>query len=172
MRYFLPRAALETHPNRPYAEWERAGRLTVTPGDVTDYATVRAAIEADCVAWGIRSVFYDSRSARETAQLLTAKGIDCVPMLQGFQLTEAITRLLTLVAAGQLCHGGDPILAWMASNVVLITGTRKDKRLAKEKSPEKIDGIAALVMGIEGALVRRERKPEPQYQVLFFGGRP
>lgn len=171
MRYFLPRAALEAKPNRPYGEWERAGRLTVTPGDVTDYAVVRAAIEADCLAWGIRSVFYDSRSARETAQMLQGKGIDCVPMLQGFQLTEAITRLLTLVTTGQLCHGGDPILAWMASNVVLLTGTRKDRRLAKEKSPEKIDGIAALVMGIEGALIRRERTPEPQYQVMFFGGR-
>jgi phage terminase large subunit-like protein len=171
MRYFLPRAALESKPNRPYAEWERAGSLTVTPGDVTDYSFVRETIEADCVRWGIRQVFYDARSARETAQLLQGKGIDVVPLLQGFQLTEAISRLLALVTAGQLCHGGDPILAWMASNLVLITGVRGDRRLAKEKSPEKIDGIAALVMGIEGALVRRERTPDPQYQMMFFGGR-
>jgi len=170
-RYFLPRATLEKKPNRPYPEWERAGRLTVTDGEVTDYAVVRAAIEADCVTHGIRSVFYDARSARETVQLLAARGIDCVPMLQGFQLTEAITRMLALVTTGDLCHGGDPILAWMAANVVLVTGTRGDKRLAKEKAPDKIDGIAALVMGIEGALVRRDRKPDPSYQVMFFGPR-
>ena len=171
LRYWLPQAALEKYPNRPYAEWQRSKLLTVTPGDVTDFTFVRAAIEDDCVQHGIRQVFYDARSARETAQMLQAKGIDCVPLLQGFALNEAIKRLLALVTSGHLCHGGDPILAWMASNVVLITGARGDKRLAKEKSPEKIDGIAALVMGIEGALVRRERKPEPQFQVLVFGGR-
>jgi len=92
-------------------------------------------------------------------------------MLQGFALNEAIKRMLSLVTTGQLCHGADPVLAWMASNTVLVTGARGDKRLAKEKSPEKIDGIAALVIGIEGALIRREQKPEPQYQTYVFGGR-
>jgi phage terminase large subunit-like protein len=171
LRYWIPRIALERYPNRPYAEWERAGFLTVTEGEVTDYAKVRAQIAEDCRADGIRSVFYDQRSARETAQLLMAEGIDMVPMLQGFALNEAIKRLLALVVSGELCHGDDPILTWMASNLVLLTGTRGERRIAKERSPEKIDGMAALVMGIEGAIVRRERTPQPQYQVLIVGGR-
>lgn len=58
----------------------------------------------------------------------------------------------------------------MASNLVILTGTKKERRIAKERSPEKIDGMAALVIGIEGALVRRERKPEPQFQMMFLGG--
>ncbi len=45
----------------------------------------------------------------------------------------------------------------MASNVVLVTGTKGEKRLAKEKSPEKIDGIAAICDAIDWGIVRRDR---------------
>lgn len=171
MRYYLPRIALERHPTRPYAQWERAGLLTVTDGDVTDYDRMRTDIEKDYAAFGMGGVFYDPKTARETAQILMGAGIDMVPMPQGFALNEAITKLLGLVTTGQLCHGDDPILAWMADNTVLVNGTKGERRLAKERAPEKIDGIAALVMGIEGALVRRERVDSaPQF--LVFGARP
>jgi phage terminase large subunit-like protein len=74
------------------------------------------------------------------------------------------------VVSGKLCHGDDPILGWMASNTVLIqSGTIK--RLAKERSPEKIDGFAALVMGVDGAIIKRSRRPEPSYQMFVYGGR-
>lgn len=85
-------------------------------------------------------------------------------------MNEAINRLQALILSAQLCHGNEPVLTWMASNTVVITGSKGEKRLAKERSPEKIDGIAALVMGIEGALVRRERTPPPAYQAYVFGG--
>jgi phage terminase large subunit-like protein len=169
MRYWVPRIALERFLNRPYAEWERAKWLTVTEGEDTDYSFVREAIANDCRAEGLRSVFYDQRSSRESAQILAGQGIDMVPMLQGFALNEAIKRLLGMIVSGHLCHGDDPILTWMASNVVVLKGAKGEQRLAKERSPEKIDGIAALVMGIEGALVRRERVPEKQYQMFVLG---
>jgi len=169
MRYFIPRATLEKYPNRPYAQWQRAGLLTVTEGNVTDYDVVRAAIEDDCAAAGVQQVFYDPKTARETAQILMGRGLDMVPIAQGFALHEAITRLLALVSDGDLCHGGDEILAWMADNTVILTGARGEKRIDKQRAPEKIDGIAALVMGIDGGLVRRERVA-PSYQMFFAGG--
>lgn len=169
MQFYLPDVALERHPDRPYDEWRRAGRLIVTDGDVTDYATIRAQIQADYQADGMLAVYYDTKTARETAQLLVADGVDMVPIQQGFPLHEAIKRTGELILRGQLCHGGDPILAWMAANAVLVAGTKGEKRLAKERSPEKIDGVAALVMGIEGAVVRREHDPAPQYEMFILG---
>ena len=169
LRYFLPEIALERYPNRPYDEWQRAGLLTVTEGDVTDYATVRAQILDDYRSAGLRAVFYDTKTARETAQLLIAEGVDMVPITQGFPLHEAIKRTGELILSGNLCHGNDPILAWMASNAVLVTGSKNEKRLAKERSPEKIDGVAALLMGVDGAVVRREREPEPTYEMFMLG---
>lgn len=173
MRYYLPAIALERFPHRPYDEWRRAGILTVTDGDVTDYATIRAQIAEDYRRDGMRAVFYDTKTARETAQILIGDGVDMVPITQGFPLHEAIKRTGELVTSGNLCHGDlDPVLTWMVSNAVLVTGARNEKRLAKERSPEKIDGVAALVIGVDGAIVRRERTPEPEYQMFVLGGRP
>ena len=148
------------------------GLLHVTDGDITDYAMIRAYILERFKADGLTSVVYDTKTARETAQILIAAGIDMVPTPQGFALNEAIKRLLELVADGHLCHGNNPILSWMASNLVLLTGTKGEQRIAKERAPEKIDGMAALVTGIEGAIVRRERQPPPEYQLFFLGGNP
>lgn len=171
MRYFIPSDALERFPNRPYDVWRRAGVLTVTEGPVTDYEVVRQRIRDDYRALGMQSVFFDKRTARETGQILTGEGLEMVEMSQGFALSEALTRLLAMVVEGSLCHGNEAVLAWMASNTVVITGTKGEKRLAKERSPEKIDGIAALVMGIEGAVIRRERVPPPEYRIMFLGGK-
>jgi phage terminase large subunit-like protein len=171
MKYWIPDVALERYPDRPYHVWQREGKLTVTEGPVTDYAIVRQQILEDCRTFGVKEVFYDMRTARETAQILIADGIVMVQMAQGFALHEAIKRLLSMVAEGDLCHGDDPILAWMADNTVVLTGIKGEKRLAKERAPEKIDGIAALVMGVEGAIVRRERIPEVNPVLFFVGGR-
>jgi phage terminase large subunit-like protein len=171
LHYFIPSDALEKYPNRPYPAWQRAGVLTVTDGPVTDYEKVRERIRAEYKALGMQSVFYDTKTARETAQILMGDGLDMVPMTQGFALSEAVRRMLALIISGQLCHGNEQVLTWMASNTVVIDGAKGEKRIDKQRSPEKIDGIAALVMGIEGAIVRRERTPGPQYQMLVFGGR-
>lgn len=163
MRYWIPSAAVARFPSRPYAEWQRAGLLTVTDGDVTDFETVQSTIIGDCQTDGVVSVAYDPRSATETAQKLQAAGVQMVRIGQGFMLDGAITRTLGLVKSGQLRHGREKLLSWMASNVVLVTGIKGDKRLAKERSPEKIDGFSALVTGIDWAVVRRDRQPDNVY---------
>lgn len=171
LRYWLPEAAVHRYPNRPYDVFRRLGYLTVTDGNETDFARVRSSILEDCERYGLQSVFYDPKSALETAQILQGHGVDIVKIPQGWAMTEAIKRTLSLIATGDLCHGADPILDWMADNLVVLTGERGDRRIAKEKSGDKIDGIAAVITGIEGAIVRRERLPEPQYEVQIYGGR-
>jgi len=170
-RYYTPADALRRFPARPYDAWRRSGLLTVTEGAATDYERVRVDIRADVAAEGLEAIFYDTAYATETAQILTGEGILMVGMRQGFAMNEAIRRLGTLIHAGAICHGNDPILAWMASNTVTIEGTKGELRLAKERSPEKIDGIAALVMGIDGAIIRRERTIARDPFVDVYGGR-
>jgi phage terminase large subunit-like protein len=143
--------------------------LDVTSGDSTDYAVVRAQILKDYRADGMKTVFFDPKTARETAQILMGDGVDMVQMPQGFFLHESIKRTLELIVSGDLCHGNEPILSWMASNLVLVTGIKGEQRIAKERSADKIDGMAALVMGIDGAVVKRERQKEPQLIVIGRG---
>lgn len=163
-RFWVPEGAIEKFPSRPYDEFRRAG-LVVTPGPTTDYETIEAAVAADCEADGIREVAYDNRFAEQMAQRLAGRGITMVHTGQGFQLNEAIRRKLELIQTGVLCHGGDPILAWMAGNYVVRHGPRGDMRPAKERAGDKIDGQVALDMLID-RIVRRPKAPA--YQVLIY----
>lgn len=170
-RFWLPDAALVKYPHRPYAQWQREGRLTITEGSTTDYDTVEATVGEDCRRDGIRSVAYDKRFAEQLAQHLIGDGIDMVDQPQGFQLTEAIRRKGELVAAHALCHGNDPILAWMAANYVIRHGLRGDSRPDKEKAADKIDGQVALDMAL-AIWIRQPQVAAPKYEMFFLGGNP
>ena len=168
-RFWIPEAALLKYPSRPYAEWRRAGWLTVTAGDTTDYDAIETTVAADCLDDGVREVAYDKRFAEQMAQHLAGAGVVMVNTPQGFQLHEAIRKKLELIATGRLCHGDDPILAWMASNYVLRHGTKGEVRPDKEHAGEKIDGQVALDMAFD-RIVRRPVARPPQYQMMILGG--
>jgi phage terminase large subunit-like protein len=60
-------------------------------------------------------------------------------------------KLEAIVLSERLRHGGNPVLRWMASNVSLETDAADDWKPSKKKSRERIDGIVALIMGLERA---------------------
>ena len=55
--------------------------------------------------------------------------------------------------SGKLHHDGDPVLAWMASNVVAHLDVKENIYPRKEMPQNKIDGIVALIMALNRALV-------------------
>jgi phage terminase large subunit-like protein len=58
-------------------------------------------------------------------------------------------KLEEVVLGGRLTHGGNPVLRWMAGNVSLETDAADNWKPSKKKSCERIDGIVALIMGID-----------------------
>jgi phage terminase large subunit-like protein len=156
-RFWLPEAALLKYPNRAYDQFKNAGTLKITDGETTDYAVVEADVLADCQADGVREAAYDNRFAVQLAQRLESHGVTMVNTPQGDQLNEAIRKKLDLIQTGQLCHGDDPILTWMADNYVLRERNGR-VRPDKEHAAEKIDGQVALDM----ALDRLVRAPQTQ----------
>jgi phage terminase large subunit-like protein len=65
-------------------------------------------------------------------------------------------ELMTMCLGRKLAHLGNPVLTWMASNVVVQTDPAGNIKPNKEKCPEKIDGIVALIMAIS----RAQMKPD------------
>lgn len=159
MRYWLPRAALEKYPERPYAQWEASGLLTVTDGDVVDYEVIEQTVEDLCRESGVIQCGFDKRFLGQMAQRLVGAGLSMVDIPQGFHLNEAIKRVSEWVAGGELCHGGDPVLSWMADNAVVKFGRNKEMRLDKEASKDKIDGIAALVTAARLVTLQEPEQP-------------
>lgn len=54
-----------------------------------------------------------------------------------------------LLMEGRIIHGGNPVMAWMAGNVVVDTDPAGNIKMTKAKSPEKIDGIVAAIMELD-----------------------
>lgn len=50
---------------------------------------------------------------------------------------------------GNILHGGNPVLKWMAGNVVMRQDSAGNIKPDKEKSVEKIDGIVASIMALD-----------------------
>lgn len=146
MRFWLPRAALTKYPDRPYAEWERAGLLQVTEGDTTDLDQIEATVLEDARASGVREIGYDKRFAHQLALHLQGAGVTMVDTPQGYWLNESITTVQKLIVDGALPHGNNLILTWMMDNAVLRHGRNTEVRLDKDEAKDKIDGPVALVI--------------------------
>jgi len=71
---------------------------------------------------------------------------------QGYaSLSGPMKELQRLIALGQLNHNNNPVLAWMAANVVATSDPAGNIKPDKGKSIERIDGIVALIMALDRA---------------------
>lgn len=152
---FLPENAISDGRNASYAGWEIEGRITTTPGDVLDFAVVKESLLADRDTFDVREVPYDPWQMTQMAQELTAEGLVCVecrPTVQNF--SPAMKELEALVIDGRFHYDANPVLRWMASNVVCHRDAKDNIYPRKGPDPRlKIDGIVALLMALSRAMV-------------------
>lgn len=137
----------------PYDAWARDGLITATEGNVIDYDFIGTAIEAIGERFDIKEIAFDRWGAFQLSNRLTASGFTMVGFGQGFVSMSSPTKeLLRLVLDGKLSHGGNPVLRWMADNMVVSTDPAGNVKPNKEKSREKIDGMVAGIMALDRAI--------------------
>jgi phage terminase large subunit-like protein len=162
--FFLPRDNIPFRVRRdrvPYDVWERQGLFELTDGNIIDYRFIRARINALREDFDIAEIAFDRWNSTEiVTQLQEENGFEMVEIGQGFASMNAPTkRLLELVLCGELAHGGNPVLRWMASNVIVKMDPAGNVKPDKGKSREKIDGIVALIMAISRVMVASDSTP-------------
>ena len=172
-KFWLPEEVLgpkSKHRNKSlYQQWADSGALLLTPGNVADERAIQAAIVADAqavhLAGGrIDRLFQGLRLATDLAD----EGVILAPMGQGFLAMAAPTKkFFDLLEAKRFHHGADPILRWMADNVVTRKDPAGNRKVDKERSPQKVDGIVAAVMAIASWITI---DVEPEYQIVVVGG--
>lgn len=156
-RYWMPEEGLRDRGYRdraPYVEWAKAGILTVTEGNVTDFRQIEADIAELHAQYDIRSLRYDPMHATDLAlRLRDDHGIAVEEFLQTYRnYTPACSELDRLLAGAKIRHGGNPIARWNAKNATQRMGPSGNVMPCKLTSTGRIDGISALCMGI-GSLV-------------------
>ncbi|MBE3118850.1 MAG: terminase large subunit [Candidatus Atribacteria bacterium] len=154
--FWIPAASLERRSRAsgvPFADWASAGYVEETAGTVVDYTRIRAKVVELCSLYAVQTVAFDPYNATMLTQMLANDdGIPMAQFRQGFLSMNAPAKELEkLVLSGQLAHGGNPVLRWMASNVAVRTDPAGNIKPDKENSGDKIDGIVALVMAIGAA---------------------
>lgn len=157
-RFWIPEEAMVERSRRdrvPYDAWVRQGLITATPGNVIDYAWILDQIDQDAQAYDIREVAFDRWGATKIATELMERGGEdwLVQFGQGYvSMSPAMRELERLILEHKLAHGNNPVLTWMANNLVVRTDPAGNIKPDKEKSIERIDGMVALVMALDRAL--------------------
>jgi phage terminase large subunit-like protein len=93
---------------------------------------------------------------------LADEGITLFGMGQGFlSMAAPMREFEARLLKGQVHHGGNPVLRWMAGNMSVAQDAAENLKPDKKYSQGRIDGIVALVM----ALDRTMRRGKPRRSV-------
>lgn len=155
LSYYLPESAADEGRNSQYAGWARQGLLTLTPGNVTDFDQIEAELVADASRFQIVEVPFDPFQATQLASHMLAEGLPMVEMRPTvLNFSEPMKELEALVLQKRLVHNGDPMLAWMVSNVVCHRDAKDNIYPRKEREENKIDGVVAMIMALGRWMVK------------------
>jgi phage terminase large subunit-like protein len=153
--FWIPAEGIEDREIRdhvPYRLWIKQGHITATPGATINYDAIRSYIEGAATRFKLAEVAFDPWGAYEMAQKMDEAGMTVIPVRQNFQnMSPASKELARLVLDQKLNHGGNPVLRWMADNVVVITDENENLRPTKKRSKGRIDGMVALILGLDRA---------------------
>ncbi len=174
-RFFIPQDNMQKRAKKdrvPYDVWVRQGFMQTTPGNIIDYNFIKASIFKDAKKYQLKEMAFDPWNATQISLQLAEEDIQVVDFRQGFKSMSPATKELEVkILNKELAHGGNPVLAWMMSNVMMAIDPAGNIKPDKSKSREKIDGVVMLCMALDRA-VRREdpvfRTAKPDYEVPAF----
>ena len=139
--------------NVPYDVCQKQGYLYATPGNVVDYDHIEKTILELSTKYHILEIAVDRWNATMLVEHLQNEGLTPFFFGQGFKdMSPATKEFYKLLMQARVIHGGNPVLRWMAGNVVVETDAAENIKVTKAKSPEKIDGIVASIMAIDRAV--------------------
>lgn len=158
---WIPEGSHRDLTSEPWASWIKDGLLRVTAGDTTDTAAIYARLGELVELYGIASIAMDPNNCREFGSRAYGEfGIEAFWFGQTHSKYNEPTReLLTALRERRFLHGGNPLLAWAADNVVGSTDSREYVKPEKKRSKDKIDPFCAVVMALSENLFAETEGP-------------
>lgn len=138
---------LEREHRVPYAQWIADGWIHASGRNNVDTDDIRKRWSDLRGIYSIQQIAFDAWNAQQLShQLANEDDFQCVEVPQQMKhLSEPIKSFLALLADGKIRAGNNPVLRWMASNLVLLRDTKGNVQFTKQNRAAKIDGIAALI---------------------------
>lgn len=156
-RFWAPEDSLEDLDKRTAGaaskDWVKAGWLETTPGNVTDYDWIKAAVMADAEVLDVESIGMDMWNGTQLANDLMDEGLPLVKVRQGFiTMNPAMQEIKRRMLKRELRHDGNPVMRWCIDNLSVAIDPAGNVKPDKAKSADKIDGVSALANAISEAL--------------------
>ena len=158
IRLYLNELAVQESGNAHLSGWARQGYVEVTDGDLTDFDRVADDLRALCRDHDVQEIAFDPALSMYFAGKLIEEGLPLVEIAQrAMFFTPALIQVENLIREGLLEHDGNPVMAWMVSNLV-VKVSKYNELMAptKERAENKIDGPIAMLMAL-GRALRQEQ---------------
>nr|WP_245301424.1 terminase TerL endonuclease subunit [Virgibacillus natechei] len=156
---FKPADTLQTDEKLdrfPYVKYANQERLHATKGDHVNFRYVRQIINELSMEYDIKQIALDKFASGGIASDLMNDGHIMVDTKQGFYLSPTISDFYELLFDQKLVHNNNPVMNWMAQNVVAKENPNGKIMFDREKASFKIDGIIALLMGLNRAVLSQK----------------
>lgn len=145
--YWIPE---ETIPKRQdvasYREWVEQRYINTTPGNIVDYGAIKSVVYHLQEKCQIHSIGFDEWNAWETTAELAGNGLNMQKVLPRFGWQSNPTKRIEMeILAKNMEIDSNPVLLWNFRNIALDFDSQDNVKPNKQKSTEKIDGVAALV---------------------------
>jgi len=174
VRFYLPLQVVEERARTvpAYASWVKSGLLVTTDGNMIDYGLIEADIRGWCKQFNVVALRFDQYGSAGIVASLAGDGFPAAILDKNRKnITPPARDLETRVRHERFRHDGNSCLKWMASNAVVMRGVDDSLIPKKEstESPNKIDGIDAILQADSARLVPAEKPRE--YSMLVLGAR-
>lgn len=170
--FWIPSENLEERNKRDgvrYDLWAKQGLLTILPGNAIEDDFIIKHIKEAKRRYKIRTVGFDRFGSKNIVQKLMQASLDVAEIGQGFVSMSAPTKeMLAWIYNRKLNHGKNPILDWMADNMVAKMDPAGNLKPDKSKSTKRIDGMVALIMAIDQAMRNPNLQPYQDGGILVL----
>lgn len=167
-----PDDTLEERAHRdraPYVLWKSQGFLRTNPGNRIDQDVVREMVVEAGKLFDVQQVGFDPWNAGNLEKDLADDGFSVVEIPQTLQQMSGPSKDFEAdVLDGLVDAGGNPLMAWCISNVVVYRDGKDNIYPVKKKSRGRIDPVIAALLGRKLAAVETDTKP-PAYTMLILG---
>lgn len=153
-RAYLPEQSITLQKIPEMRTWARDGWLTLTPGEVMDYAVLVQELVADAKSFSGVEVCYDPWSAQPIANELAAEGLQAVEVRQGARSqSQPMKDLEAAILDGRVRHDGSPVFAYCMANLVARGDRNGNIAPDRESEHVKVDLAVAAINAMARATV-------------------
>lgn len=178
--FWLPEVGLRERARQdrvPYDVWHKQGFLVASPGKSVEYEYVARQLRDLFDRCDMRKIAFDRWNFKHLRPWLLESGFSdaeieahFVEFGQGFQsMSPALREFESALLNGKLRHDGHPVLTMCAANAVVQRDPAGNRKLTKEKSRGRIDGMIALAMACAMAVTAGAPVKPREFQVMVFG---